>query len=127
MIRILLVALGIAVVACMGTGLVAYHYKVTGQEAVSAKKAAERSLSTALDVNTDNEKTMTALANARARENQLAADLAAEVDQANQTALTIAKALADLRSQNADVDAYLKLPVPAPLRGLYDHAAAGGR
>lgn len=128
MIRILLIALALAIAACMGTGLVAYHYKVSARDAVAAKEAVERSLSTALDVNADNEKTMTALQNAKARSDKLAAELAYEVDTANRTTLSVAKALADLRAKDADVDAYLKQPVPAVLRGMYDHATAeGGR
>ncbi|RWK12547.1 hypothetical protein [Mesorhizobium sp.] len=122
-----LIALALAVIAFMGLGLVAYHYKVTARDAVAAKEAAERSLNAALAVNADNEKTMTALENARARESKLAADLADEVEAANRTTLSVAKALADLRAQNADVDAYLKQPVPEPLRRMYDPVAGGGR
>lgn len=121
-----LIALLIAALAFAGLGLWGYHYKVAAQDAVAAREAAERSLATALEVNADNEKTMTALANARARESQLAADLADEVAQANQSTLTMARALAELRAQNADVDAYLKQPVPEPLRRMYDGAAAQG-
>lgn len=126
MIQARLIILGAIVIAFMGLGLVAYHYKIAARDAVAAKEAAERSLSTALQVNADNEKTMTALQNENARADQLAADLAAEVDAANQTTLSVAKALADLRAKDADVDAYLKQPVPAALRSMYDHAAAGG-
>ncbi|MDX8513510.1 hypothetical protein [Mesorhizobium captivum] len=121
----LIAALVIALAFAVTIGF-AYHYKLAAKDAVAAKEAAERSLNTALDVNADNEKTMTALANAKARESQLAADLAGEVEAANRTTLSVAKALADLRAQNADVDAYLKQPVPDPLRGMYDPARAGG-
>ncbi|TGQ95435.1 hypothetical protein EN851_07920 [Mesorhizobium sp. M8A.F.Ca.ET.208.01.1.1] len=125
--RAKLVALLVVVIAFLALGLTAYHYKLAARDAVAAKEAAERSLATAIAVNADNEKAMTALENAKAKGEQLAADLAAEVDAANQTTLGIAKTLAELRSKDADVDAYLKQPVPGALRGVYDHAAAGGR
>ncbi|TGQ69501.1 hypothetical protein EN829_015125 [Mesorhizobium sp. M00.F.Ca.ET.186.01.1.1] len=120
------IALLVVVLAFMGPGLVAYHYKLAARDAVAAKETAERSLATAIAVNADNEKTMTAMQNAQARADQLAADLAAEVDAANQTTLGVAKALAELRANNADVDAYLKQPVPDALRGVYGHAEAAG-
>lgn len=122
-----LVAALCVVIAFLALGLTAYHYKLAARDAEIATEAAKRSLATALDVNADNEKTMTAQANEKARADKLAADLADEIDVANQSALTVARTLADLRAKNADVDAYLKLPVPDALRGMYDHAATGGR
>lgn len=121
--------LGIAaVIALIIAGLIATAAIYRGN-AISAEAEAARAkaiLATALEVNADNEKTMTAQAAAQARADQLAADLAAEIDVANQSALAVARTLAELRAKNADVDAYLKLPVPAALRGMYDGTATGG-
>lgn len=114
---ILIVMLGLA------AGLFYYRGESIAAKAETAKTRA--ALTTAIEVNTDNEKTITALQNAQAKGEQLAAALAAEVDAANQTTLGIAKSLAELRSKDADVDAYLKQPVPPALRSLYDHAAGG--
>ncbi|RWC25928.1 hypothetical protein [Mesorhizobium sp.] len=115
------------VIAFLAVGLTAYHYKLAARDAVAEKQAAERSLATAIAVNADNEKTMTAQANENARVDRLAADLADEVDAANNSTLAVARTLADLRAKNADVNSYLKTHVPDALRGLYDNAAAGGR
>ncbi|ESY82455.1 hypothetical protein X740_04465 [Mesorhizobium sp. LNHC221B00] len=120
-----LIAALCVVIAFLALGLTAYHYKLSARDAIVAQQAAERSLKTALDVNADNEKTMTAQAKAQARADQLAADLAAEIDVANQSALAVARTLAELRAKNADVDAYLKAPVPGALRGLYADKPAG--
>ncbi|TIW11305.1 MAG: hypothetical protein E5V66_14165 [Mesorhizobium sp.] len=126
MTQLRLILLGVLAITFMGLGLVAYHYKLAARDATAAKEAAERNLATALQVNAENEKTMTALQNEKASADKLAAELAEEVDAANRTTLSVAKALADLRAKDADVDAYLKQPVPPALRGMYDHAARGG-
>ncbi|KQU77689.1 hypothetical protein ASD12_17980 [Mesorhizobium sp. Root102] len=114
-----LIAALCVVIAFLVLGLTAYHYKLAARDAVTAMEAAKRSLATALEVNADNEKAMTAQANAQAKADRLAADLADEIDIANQSALAVARTLADLRMKNADVDSYLKAPVPGALRGLY--------
>ncbi|WP_147377442.1 hypothetical protein [Mesorhizobium jarvisii] len=116
----------LGLIIAMGAGLVAYHYKVEARDAVAAQQAAERSLKTALDVNADNEKTMTAQAAENVRVDKLAGDLADEVEAANNSTLNMAKALADLRAKNADVDAYLRLPIPDAIRGLYGNPKAAG-
>lgn len=121
-----LIALLCVVIAFLGLGLTAYHYKLAARDAVAAQQAAERSLATALEVNADNEKQMTALQASKAKADKLAADLADEVDKANQSALDATKALADLRAKDADVDAFLKLTVPPALRGVYADKPAGG-
>lgn len=121
-----LIAALCVVIAFLLLGLTAYHYKLAARDAVTEMEAAKRNLATALDVNADNEKTMTAQANEKAKADKLAADLADEIDVANQSALAVARTLADLRAKNADVDSYLKLPVPDALRGMYNDATAGG-
>lgn len=115
-----------ALIVMMGLGLVGYHYKVQARDAVAAQQAAERDLKVALDVNAENEKVMAAQEAAKAKADKLAAELAAEIDAANTTTLALAKRLAELRTNDANVDAFLKLPVPPALRGLYDDTAAGG-
>lgn len=113
-------------IAFMGLGLVAYHYKVAARDAVTERDAAIRDRDAAVAVNKHNEEVMGRLAVEKARADQLAADLADEIDTANNTTLSIAKALADLRAKDADVDAYLRQPVPAGIRGMYGHTKAPG-
>jgi hypothetical protein len=121
-------ALIAALISFMGLGLVAYHYKSAAQQAVVMRDAAIRDRDTAVATNKANEATMAKLKADKDASDKLAADLADEIEVANATTLTMAKSLADLRAKDADVDAYLKLPVPAALRGMYDHTkAAGGR
>lgn len=109
-------------------GLVATALLYRGN-AISARAEAAQAradLQTAVAVNKANEATMARLAAERAASDKLAADLAAEIEAANNSTLAVAKTLADLRSKNADVDAYLKLPIPDALRGLYGNAKATG-
>lgn len=106
-------------IVMLSLGLVAYHYKVQARDALAAQQAAERSLATALEVNADNEKQMTALENARSAADKLAAELADEVAAANQNTIEQAMTITKLRAANADVDNFLKLPVPPALRGVY--------
>lgn len=115
-----------ALIALLSLGLVSYHYKVEARDAIAAQQAAERNLKIALDVNAENEKVMAAQEAARVKADKLTAELAAEIDAANTTTLALAKRLAELRTKDADVDAFLKLPVPPSLRGLYDDTATGG-
>lgn len=119
-------ALIAALISFMGLGLVAYHYKSAAQQAVVARDAAIRDRDAAVGVNKANEATMARLKADKDVSDKLAADLADEIEAANNSTLTMAKTLADLRAKNAEVDAFLKLVVPPALRGMLDHPKAPG-
>jgi hypothetical protein len=114
-----------ALIVMMGLGLWGYHYKVEARDAIAAKIVAEQNFAKALEVNTDNEKTMTAQAAAQAKADRLTGELAAEVDAANQSTLDMATKLAELRAKDVEVDAFLKLAVPPALRGLHPGITSG--
>lgn len=111
-----------AVIAFMGLGLVAYHYKIEVRDAVVQRDAAVRDRDAAVEVNRQNDMVVAAEHADKERSDKLAADLADELDRANQSALDMATTLSELRSKDATVDDYLKLPVPDALRRLYDHS-----
>jgi len=117
---------GIGLIALLSTALVAYHYKVEARDAIVLRDAAVRDRDAAVAVNEHNEEVMGRLQAEKNHADKLAAELADEIDVANNTALSVAKALADLRAKDVDVDAYLKLPVPPALRGVYDRTKAAG-
>lgn len=120
-----LIILGVVAFAFMGLGLVAYHYKVEARDAVVKRDAAIRDRDTAVAVNKHNDEVMAVMAADKAKTDKLAADLAEEIDAANNSTLALAKKLADLRTKDAEVDNFLKLPVPAAVRGMYDDNASG--
>lgn len=126
MIQARLILLGAVVIAFMGLGLVAYHYKLAAKDAVAAMEAARRDLATAVAVNEQNQATIIKLEADKIRSDKLAKELADEVDAANQSTLDLAMKLAELRAQDADVQKYLGTPVPAALRGLYAPKPAAG-
>jgi hypothetical protein len=113
-------------IAFMGLGLVTYHYRSEAQTAIVLRDAAVRDRDAAVAVNKHNEEVMGRIQAEKDHAEKLAAELADEIDVANNTALSVAKALADLRAKDVDVDAYLKLPVPPALRGVYDRTKAAG-
>lgn len=119
-------ALILGLIVSMGAGLVAYHYKVEARDAIVLRDAAIRDRDAAVAVNKHNEEVMGRLKADKEHADKLAADLADEVDKANEDALAAAKALAELRAENADVDAFLKLALPPALRGMYDGTKAPG-
>lgn len=121
-----LIAALCVVIAFLGLGLTAYHYKLAARDAEVARDAAIRDRDAAVEVNIHNDMVMAAEHSDKLRSDKLAADLADEIDAANNTTLALTKTLAELRAKNADVDAYLRQPVPAALRGLYSHPEAAG-
>lgn len=108
----------------MGLGLVTYHYKVAAQDAIVLRDAAVRDRDAAVAVNKANEAVMAKLQADKEAADKLAADLADETDRANQSALNAARTLADLRAKNVEVDAFLKLPLPAAMLGMYGNTQA---
>lgn len=124
MIRILFIALAIAIAACMGVGLVAYHYKVSARDAVAAKEAAERSLSTAIAVNKAQDEAIGRLKAAKEKSDQLAADLAEQIKTSNQSLVDAADERRKLQNENEDIRKFLALRIPDALR-LRDDKALG--
>ncbi|RWE55189.1 MAG: hypothetical protein EOS24_23835 [Mesorhizobium sp.] len=123
-----LIILGLIVMAFMGLGLVAYHYKVEARDAQTAERAAKADLKVALDVNTANQETIGRLQAQAATDAKLTAKLAEQLAAANQAFIDNNAALAALKDANADVRNFLALPVPPDLRKLYDKPeATGGR
>ena len=109
----------------LGLAATAFWYRGNAISARAEAAQARADLATAVAVNKANEAAVARLKADKEASDKLAADLADEIDVANNTTLTMAKALADLRAQNADVDAFLRLPVPAAISGLYDPKTAG--
>ncbi len=121
--------LGVAaaiLIIILGLATTTFWYRGNAISARADAAQARADLQTAVAVNQANEATMARLNADKATSDKLAADLADEVEAANNSTLAVAKTLADLRAKNADVDAYLKLPIPDALRGLYGNPKAAG-
>ncbi|MER9937399.1 hypothetical protein [Mesorhizobium sp. M0088] len=110
------------VIVILGLATAAFYYRGNAISARADAAQARADLATAVAVNEANEAAMARLKADNERADKLAADLADEIDAANNSTLAVAKTLADLRAKNADVDSYLKQPVPSALRSLYDSA-----
>ncbi|TPI13883.1 hypothetical protein [Mesorhizobium sp. B4-1-1] len=126
MTRILLIALALAVAACMGVGLVAYHYKVAARDAVAAQAAAERDRDTAITVNKRQDEALGRLKAAKEKADQLAADLAEQVKTSSQALVDAAAERRTLENENDDIRKFLALRIPDALR-LRDAQAVGHR
>ncbi|WP_027143162.1 hypothetical protein [Mesorhizobium sp. WSM3626] len=131
-----LIIAGLVVLAFMGLGLVAYHYKLAARDAeadtVQAKaetRQTKADLKVAEDVNAANQATIGRLQAQAASDAKLTAQLAEQIAASNQAFIDTNAAVAALKDANADVSHFLAQPVPADLRKLYDPAAgaAGGR
>ena len=126
MIRVLLVALGLAVVACMGIGLVAYHYKGAAKDAAVERDAAMRDRDLAVTTNKNNEAARLKAEADAAKADKLASELQDQIDTANQSTLDMANKLSDLRAHNATVNDFLGTPIPDGILGLYHEPQAPG-
>ncbi|RWE96815.1 hypothetical protein [Mesorhizobium sp.] len=123
-----LIMLGLVVMAFMGLGLVAYHYKLEARDAQAAERAAKADLEVAEGVNKANQETIGRLQAQAATDAKLTAQLAEQLAAANQAFIDNNAALAALKDANAEIRNFLALPVPPDLRKLYDKPkAAGGR
>lgn len=121
-----LIMLGLVVIAFMGLGLVAYHYKVEARDAQAAERAAKADLEVAEGVNNANQETIGRLQAQAASDAKLTAQLAEQLAAANQAFIDNNAALAALKDANADIRNFLALPVPSDLRKLYDKPKAAG-
>lgn len=121
--------LGVAaaiLILIMGMAATTFYYRGNAISARAEAAQARADLATAVGVNKANEATMARLKADKDASDKLAADLADEIDAANNTTLALSKTLTELRSKDATVDAFFRLPVPASIRGLYDYSKAPG-
>lgn len=119
----LAIAAGILIVI-LGLAAAMFYYRGESIAAKAETAQTRAALSTALDVNADNEKAMTALQNSKARGEQLAADLAEQVKASNQALLGASTERRTLENGNEDVRKFLALRIPDALR-LRDVSAEG--
>jgi LysB family phage lysis regulatory protein len=126
MLQARLIAAGLVVIAFMGLGLVAYHYKVSARDALVARDAAVRDRDMAVTVNKNNEAArLTAEADA-AKADKLVSELQDQIDTANQSTLDMATKLSELRANNAKVNNFLSTPIPDDILRLYEQPKATG-
>lgn len=116
--------LGVAaaiLILIMGMAATTFYYRGNAISARAEAAQARADLATAVGVNKANEATMARLKADKDASDKLAADLADEIDAANNTTLALSKTLTELRSKDATVDAFFKTPVPDGVRKLYSH------
>jgi hypothetical protein len=126
MIQVRLIILGAVIIAFMGLGLVAYHYKVSARDALVERDAAIRDRDLAVATNKNNEAARLKAEADAARADKLVSELQDQIDTANQSTLDMATKLSDLRAHNATVNDFLNTPIPADLLSLYDESKAAG-
>lgn len=103
--------------------LIAAVYKYRG-DAVGAQAETVRisgELNKAVNANREAEAAYRELQRQADLDAKLAADLQDDLNAANASTLALATNLSKLKSENADVETFLDLRVPGPLRSLYDH------
>lgn len=106
--------------AFMGLGLVAYHYKTSALEARAEAQQAISDRDTAIAANTALQGTVNRLRAAYDRNDKLTAQLEQKLADAKTAVLERKDALTALKETDATVHDYLKAPVPLSLRRLYD-------
>ncbi|RWB66592.1 hypothetical protein [Mesorhizobium sp.] len=116
-------AAGILIII-LGLAAAMYYYRGDAIAARAETAQTRATLARAIEVNADNEKAITALQNARARESQLAADLAEQVKASNQALLDATTERRNLENGDEDVRKFLALRIPDALR-LRDVSAEG--
>ena len=122
------IRLGVAaVLALIIASLVAamFYYKSNAISARAEATQARADLATAVAVNKQNEATMVRLKADKDASDKLAAELAEEIDTANETTLALTKRLADLRAKNVEVNDFLQLALPPALRLYFNPKAPG--
>ncbi|TIW23772.1 MAG: hypothetical protein E5V63_24225 [Mesorhizobium sp.] len=126
MMQARLIILGAVLIAFMGLGLVAYHYKVAAKDAIVARDAAIRDRDLAVTTNRNNEAARLKAEADAAKADKLVSDLQDQIDTANQSTLDMATRLSDLRAHNATVNDFLSTPIPDDILRLYDKPKAAG-
>lgn len=115
-------AIILAVVALAFVGLIATVYKYRG-DAIGARAEAARInavLQKAVDANHEQQRTIAEMRRQATIDADLVASLQDELSAANQSTLSLATKLSELKSGNPDVKSFLDLPVPEPLKRMYD-------
>jgi uncharacterized protein HemX len=112
-----LILLGLTVLAFMGLGLVAYHYKLEAKDAVVERDAALRDKETAEGVAKQNAETIGRLKAQADNDAALVAKLADQLVDSNEqfTAETDARRKAE--TENEDARKFLQLRIPNSLLG----------
>ncbi|MBZ9705401.1 hypothetical protein LB543_01485 [Mesorhizobium sp. ESP7-2] len=117
MTQIRLILLGLVVLAFMGLGLVAYHYKLAARDAQAEARQAAADLKTAEGVNDANQATIGRMKAQAEADAMLAATLAEQVAAANQKFIDDATERAKLGHDHEDIGKFLDLDIPDALRG----------
>lgn len=112
---------GAILIIIMGMAATTFYYRGNAISARAEAAQARADLATAVSVNKANEATMARLKADKDASDKLAAELADEIDTANETTLALSKKLTELRTENVEVDKFLRTPVPGDLRKMYSH------
>ncbi len=107
--------------AFMGLGLVAYHYKTSALEARAEAKQAISDKDKAVEANKALQGTVNRLRDAYDRNDKLTAELEQKLAEAKVAVLKRKDDLTALKETDATTFDYLKAPVPLSLRRLYDN------
>ena len=107
--------------AFMGLGLVAYHYKTSALEARAEARQAISDRDTAIAANVALQGTVNRLRASYDRNDKLTAELEQKLADAKVTVLKRKDDLTALKETDATIFDYLKSPVPLSLRRLYDN------
>lgn len=111
----------VVLLAFMGLGLVAYHYKTSALEARAEAKQAISDKDKAVLANVALQGTVNRLRDAYDRNDKLTAELEQKLADAKVAVLKRKDDLTALKETDATTFDYLKSPVPLSLRRLYDN------
>lgn len=111
----------VVLLAFMGLGLVAYHYKTSALEARAEAKQAISDKDKAVLANVALQGTVNRLRVEAARNDKLTAELEQKLAEAKVAVLKRKDDLTALKETDATTFDYLKSPVPLSLRRLYDN------
>lgn len=115
MVQARLIILGLVVIAFMGLGLVAYHYKVAARDALVARDAAVRDKETAEAVAKQNAETIGRLKAQADKDAALAAKLAEQLADSNDALTAAIDQRRMAERDNEDARDFLKLRIPDSL------------
>lgn len=104
--------------AFMGLGLVAYHYKTSALEARAEAQQAISDKDKAVEANKDAQNTISALQEQSRLDSRLTASFVEEMRKISDGLAEQSQQIDELEKSNADVRAYLDTVVPADLRKL---------
>lgn len=109
----------LAVLAAFGgLGAYAFYQRSEAAQALAERDQARADLATAVSANEAQAKAIDALQEQSRLDGRLVADLVEEMRQINDALESQSAALTELEKANADVAAYLNMPVPSELRRM---------